>query len=55
MLDDAIARYPQEPSGPDDSWWLPARLGGTAPTLQEATRADRLEALERARRKSDTA
>ncbi|MFC6238126.1 lysophospholipid acyltransferase family protein [Longivirga aurantiaca] len=55
MLDDAIARYPQKPSGPDDTWWLPARLGGTAPTLPEATRADRLEALERARRKSDTA
>jgi 1-acyl-sn-glycerol-3-phosphate acyltransferase len=51
MLDDAIARYPQAPSGPDDSWWLPARLGGTAPTLQEATRMDRLEALERARKK----
>lgn len=53
MLDDAIARYPQQPSGPDDSWWLPARFGGTAPTLQEATRMDRLEALERARKKQD--
>jgi hypothetical protein len=51
MLDDAIARYPQKPSGPDDTWWLPARFGGTAPTLQEATRMDRLEALERARKK----
>jgi 1-acyl-sn-glycerol-3-phosphate acyltransferase len=53
MLEDTIARYPQEPSGPDDTWWLPARLGGTAPTLQEATRMDRLEALERAKRKAD--
>jgi len=49
MLDDAIARYPQRPSGPEDAWWMPARLGGTAPTLQEATRMDRTEALERAR------
>jgi 1-acyl-sn-glycerol-3-phosphate acyltransferase len=55
MLEDAIARYPQKPSGPDDTWWLPARLGGTAPTLQEATRMDRLEALDRARRKTDDA
>ena len=52
MLDEAIGRYPQKPSGPDDTWWLPARFGGTAPTLQEATRMDRLEALERARKAS---
>jgi 1-acyl-sn-glycerol-3-phosphate acyltransferase len=52
MLDDAIARYPQAPAGPDDSWWLPVRHGGTAPTLAEATRMDRLEAVERARRTS---
>ena len=52
MLDEAIERYPQKPSGPDDTWWLPARFGGTAPTLQEATRMDRLEALERARKAS---
>ncbi|HET7901397.1 MAG TPA: lysophospholipid acyltransferase family protein [Candidatus Nanopelagicales bacterium] len=53
MLDDAIARYPQRPSGPDDTWWMPARLGGTAPTLEEATRMDRKELLERAKRKTD--
>jgi len=52
MLDGVVARYPQAPSGPDDRWWLPARLGGTAPTLAEATRMDRLEAVERARRKN---
>ena len=52
MLDDAIARYPQAPSGPDDTWWRPARLGGTAPTLAEATRMDRLEAVDRAKRKN---
>jgi 1-acyl-sn-glycerol-3-phosphate acyltransferase len=52
MLDDAIARYPQRPSGPDDTWWMPARLGGTAPTLAEATRMDRLELLERAKRQA---
>ena len=48
----AIARYPQTPAGAEDQWWLPARHGGSAPTLQEATRMDRLEALERARRRT---
>jgi 1-acyl-sn-glycerol-3-phosphate acyltransferase len=52
MLEDAISRYPQRPTGPDDTWWMTARHGGTAPTLQEATRMDRLEALERAKRKT---
>jgi 1-acyl-sn-glycerol-3-phosphate acyltransferase len=52
MLEEAVARYPQRPAGPDDTWWLPARHGGTAPTLAEATRMDRQELLERARRKT---
>jgi 1-acyl-sn-glycerol-3-phosphate acyltransferase len=52
MLDDAIGRYPQTPTGPDDTWWMPARLGGSAPTLVQATRMDRLEALERSSRRT---
>jgi hypothetical protein len=52
LLDAAIARYPQAPAGPDDTWWMPARLGGTAPTLEEATRLDRVEAVERAKRRN---
>lgn len=41
--------YPDRPSGPDDGWWLPARLGGTAPTperaaeMEKAIRAEQLE------------
>ncbi|WP_431875608.1 lysophospholipid acyltransferase family protein [Amycolatopsis sacchari] len=31
LLDKAQAEYPEQPSGPDDRWWLPAHLGGTAP------------------------
>jgi 1-acyl-sn-glycerol-3-phosphate acyltransferase len=31
LLDRAQQNYPQRPSGPDDSWWQPAHLGGTAP------------------------
>jgi 1-acyl-sn-glycerol-3-phosphate acyltransferase len=52
MLEEAVARYPQQPAGPDDTWWVPARHGGTAPTLAEATRMDRQELLQRARRKT---
>lgn len=40
--------YPQEPRQGDD-WWLPAHLGGTAPTVEEA---DALAAQETERRKS---
>jgi 1-acyl-sn-glycerol-3-phosphate acyltransferase len=41
LLDEAQRTYPQQPAGPDDLWWQPAHLGGTAPTLEEATRRDR--------------
>jgi 1-acyl-sn-glycerol-3-phosphate acyltransferase len=43
MLHDAQKTYPDEPAGPDDSWWLPARLGGTAPTPEQALQLDRDE------------
>jgi 1-acyl-sn-glycerol-3-phosphate acyltransferase len=33
LLDETVARYPDQPAG---AWWVPARLGGTAPTLDEA-------------------
>ena len=40
MLDEAQAAYPQRPRSPEDSWWLPARLGGTAPTPEQAAALD---------------
>ncbi|MGZ4206366.1 MAG: lysophospholipid acyltransferase family protein [Actinomycetota bacterium] len=36
LLADAQARYPQQPASDEDRWWLPAHLGGTAPTPEEA-------------------
>jgi 1-acyl-sn-glycerol-3-phosphate acyltransferase len=36
MVDRLQTTYPDQPSSPDDAWWLPAHLGGTAPTLAEA-------------------
>jgi 1-acyl-sn-glycerol-3-phosphate acyltransferase len=43
LLEDAQRAYPGRPSGPDDRWWLPAHLGGTAPTPEEAALRDRAE------------
>jgi 1-acyl-sn-glycerol-3-phosphate acyltransferase len=40
MLDHAQRTYPDAPAGDDDRWWLPASLGGTAPTPQEAAALD---------------
>jgi 1-acyl-sn-glycerol-3-phosphate acyltransferase len=49
LLDEAIAEYPLSPEG---QWWAPARLGGTAPTPDEATRMDREEYAARAAKKA---
>ena len=51
MLDDTIAAYPAEEQ-PPGSWWLPARHGGSAPTLDEAVRLDAAEKRERAARRA---
>ncbi len=34
LLDRAQIEYPEKPAGPEDSWWLPAHLGGSAPTRE---------------------
>jgi 1-acyl-sn-glycerol-3-phosphate acyltransferase len=40
LLDRVQRDYPQQPAGPDDRWWQPAHLGGTAPTPEEAKLLD---------------
>jgi 1-acyl-sn-glycerol-3-phosphate acyltransferase len=35
LLKQAQDSYPDQPTGPDDRWWLPAHLGGTAPAPEE--------------------
>ncbi|QDQ15332.1 lysophospholipid acyltransferase family protein [Streptomyces spectabilis] len=35
LLEAAQRAYPGRPKGSDDTWWLPAHLGGTAPTPAE--------------------
>jgi len=51
MLDETIAAHPADEQ-PPGSWWLPARHGGGAPTLEEAARLDAEEKRERAARRA---
>ena len=51
MLEETIAAYPTKEQ-PPGSWWVPSRLGGTAPTLDEAADLDVAEKRERARRRA---
>jgi 1-acyl-sn-glycerol-3-phosphate acyltransferase len=52
QVDDLQRRYPQRPNGPDDTWWQPAHLGGSAPTPEAA---EARVAEERAQRRRDLA
>lgn len=49
LLDATRARYPVVHDV--DPWWLPAHLGGSAPTPAQAAEMDAQEQLERARRR----
>ncbi|MFE9428125.1 lysophospholipid acyltransferase family protein [Kitasatospora sp. NPDC006697] len=52
MLDRAQREYPARPKGPEDSWWLPAHLGGSAPTPERAEELDEQEAAAKAARRA---
>jgi 1-acyl-sn-glycerol-3-phosphate acyltransferase len=54
MLDETIAAYPADEQ-PPGSWWLPARLGGSAPTPEEATALDAEERRRRAEKRRERA
>ena len=43
MLHEAQETYPDRPAAGQEDWWLPARLGGSAPTPDEAAQLDRDE------------
>ncbi|MBA2769149.1 MAG: 1-acyl-sn-glycerol-3-phosphate acyltransferase [Sporichthyaceae bacterium] len=40
MLHEAQETYVDRPRDPDDTWWQPRRLGGSAPTPEEAAAMD---------------
>ena len=52
LLDEARGSYDGRPDGPDDTWWLPRRLGGTAPSLEEAAEINARRLAERAAREA---
>lgn len=49
MLLDVQQAYPDRPTGADDGWWLPASLGGTAPTPERAAELDEAERRDKIR------
>lgn len=49
LVEVAQAEYPQAPE-PGDEWWLPAHLGGTAPTPREAEERIHRQTEQRRRR-----
>ena len=40
LLEAAQRAYPVHPNGPDDTWWMPAHLGGTAPTPEQVRESE---------------
>ncbi|MEP7055079.1 MAG: lysophospholipid acyltransferase family protein [Actinomycetota bacterium] len=53
LLDRAQADYPPT-SDKAGKWWLPRRLGGTAPTFEEASELDRVDTERRAAKHQDS-
>lgn len=51
MLVDAVSAYPSHEQ-PPGSWWVPASMGGSAPTPEEAARLDSAELRERLRKRN---
>lgn len=49
LLDATIDRYPAKPTG---AWWIPKRLGGSAPTPEEALAIEEQVRAERAAKKA---
>jgi 1-acyl-sn-glycerol-3-phosphate acyltransferase len=52
LLEHARSTYPGHPRTPDDTWWIPAAEGGTAPTLEEASARDVEERAAKAARRA---
>ena len=51
LVDHAAATYPDRPAGDSDRWWVPAHLGGTAPSVDEAKAMAEAERQERRARR----
>ena len=51
LVEGASKSYPDQPKDESEAWWLPAHLGGTAPTVEESLEMARREREERAARR----
>ena len=49
LVEKAQGNYPQQPK-PGEEWWLPAHMGGSAPTVKAA---DAMDERDRARRRAE--
>lgn len=52
LVDRQQRNYPHRPAGPENAWWVPAHLGGSAPTVEESLALNAREAEERRARRS---
>jgi 1-acyl-sn-glycerol-3-phosphate acyltransferase len=52
LVDHLQRTYTQQPSSDADRWWLPAHLGGSAPTLEQAAAQDAADAIRREKKKN---
>ena len=52
LVDHAARTYPQSPAAGEDPWWVPAHLGGTAPTPEEAQARAKADAERRRARRA---
>lgn len=52
LLEEARATYDGSPRTPEDTWWIPASMGGTAPTLEQAAQIARDRESARAARRA---
>lgn len=49
LVDKALTEYPDRPGPAEDGWWLPAHLGGSAPTPEQAAAAEAASAAAKQR------
>jgi len=52
LLDEVVQKHPEGPDNPDDTWWIPRHLGGTAKTPEEAREIEQRERRERVQRRA---
>ena len=50
LVDKALAEYPDRPRAGEDGWWLPAHVGGSAPTPEQAAVAEAASIASKQRR-----